>query len=519
MTDQSDTGKSLDVKLRIAQKKAEKVKELQAKALEEAKVLNEPKVLQGADADTSISPAMVPPPRDKKYITSEEGKDDDITIKNVKANTKFDSDNETTLTNTDSIPPPQKPTIEFDSQSRTSSNPKPLRRESFPVSNSSIILISIDPDKRRFFQPLADAITSSSADQLGKILLRLCVEYPDARAVVESFLADTSDEDIINNPPVPPQLIRKTSNSKVDQAPQSLPLIKKVTKAPLPPVAKQEGKLEEEQRPPTIVKSAKKDPQLPLSLFPVEKSARKDSRQPQQPPKHISAQTAVASEKRKWEESVDTSIVTQSLKKSKPSVGDNSKDKQIHSLPEKKFVIPKRSKIDGSSKDHKYAPKLSSNSLSTSEGTKIKSTFESSKPKAINPLLSLFDSDDSEGESSSGKYLCTVNTCRKGFAAQRNLDRHMKAVHKSEGEPFGCSLCTKQFARRDYVYRHLESFHTSAGLKCNACGFTYQDADTLIAHMRSEHGVRLVEEKIKESSTVPKKRVTFQDESRKPWIS
>ncbi|KAF7876470.1 hypothetical protein EAF04_001560 [Stromatinia cepivora] len=504
MTDQSDTGKSLDVKLRIAQKKAEKFKELQAKALE-AKVLNELKVLQDANADISISAAMESPPRDKKYITSEEEKDDVIAIKNVKAKTNFDSENETTLTNTDSIHPPQKPIIEFDSQSRTSSNPKPLRRESLPVSKSSTILISVDPDKRRFFQPLADAITSSSADQLGKILLRLCVEYPDARAVVESFLADTSDGDIISNPPVPPQLIRKTSNSKVDQAPQILPLIKKDTKAPLPPVAKQKGKLEEEQRPLTIAKSARKDPQQPL--------------------KHISAQNAVASEKRKREESIDTPITTQSLKKSKPSVGDNSKDRQIHSSTEKKFVIRKRSKIDGSSKEHKYAlptPKLSSDSLSTSEGTKTKSTFESSKTKTINPLQSLFDSDESEGESSSGKYLCTVNSCRKGFTAQRNLDRHMKAVHKSEGEPFGCSLCPKQFARRDYVYRHLDAFHTSTGLKCNACGFTYQDADTLSAHMRSEHGVRLVEEKIKESSTVPntiKKRVSFQDEPRKPWIS
>ncbi|CAD6455616.1 d80eb68d-dd62-499c-a43b-a69d7152df21 [Sclerotinia trifoliorum] len=434
MIDQSDTGKSLDVKLRIAQRKAEKVKELRAKALEEAKVLNELKLMQDANGFTSISSAMVPLPRDEMRIISEEEKDDHVAIKNAKAKTNLDSDNETALTNTDSTLPPQKPTIEFDNQNRTSSNPKLLKRESLPVTKSSIILISIDPDKRRFFQPLADAITSSSADQLGKILLRLCVKYPDARAVVESFLADTSDEDIINNPTVTPQLIRKNSNPKVHQAPQSLPLIKKVTKDLLPPASKQKVTLEEEPRPPTILKSAKKDPPLPPSRFHVTKSARKDSEQSQQQqPKHISAQTTVASVKRKREESIDTSIVTQSLKKSKPSASDNSKDKQIQSLPEKKFVIPKWSKIDPSSKWHEYTPptpKMSSKPPSTLEGTKIKSTFESSKPKAINPLLSLFDSDDSEGESSSGKYPCTVNSCRKVFAASRNLDRHMKAVHE-----------------------------------------------------------------------------------------
>lgn len=519
MIDQSDTGRPSDVKLRIAQRKAEKVKELQAKALEEAKVLNELKVLQDANAVASISPAMVPPLREEKPITPEEEKD--ITIKNVKAKTDFDSDNETTLTNTDSIPPPQKPTIEFDSQNRTSSNPKPLRRES-PVSKSSIILISIDPDKRRFFQPLADAITSSSADQLGKILLRLCVKYPDARAVVESFLADTSDEDIIYNPPVAPQLIRKTSNSKINQPPQSLPFINRVTKDSLPPAPKEKGEVEEEPRPSTNLKSAKKDSQLPSSRFPVAKFARKDPEQPQPPPKNISAQTTVASEKRKWEESVDTSIVTQSLKKSKPSADDNSKDKQIQLLPEKRFVIPKWSKIDASSKWHEYTPptpKMSSYPPSTLEGTKIKSTLQSSKSKAVNPLLSLFNSDESEGESPSGKYLCTVNSCRKVFTAQSNLGRHMKAVHESKGKPFGCSLCTKQFTRRDYVHKHLETSHTSAGLKCDACGLTYRDAETLNAHMRSGHGVKLVEERSKELSSVPntiKKKVSFQDESRKP---
>lgn len=93
------------------------------------------------------------------------------------------------------IPSPRKPS-RLDCQPQNHASICSQKKESFhdKVSQSTAILELIRPDKRRFFRPLAEAITASGADQLGKILILFCDEYPDARAVVESLLADTSDD-------------------------------------------------------------------------------------------------------------------------------------------------------------------------------------------------------------------------------------------------------------------------------------------------------------------------------------
>lgn len=94
----------------------------------------------------------------------------------------------------------------------------------------------------------------------------------------------------------------------------------------------------------------------------------------------------------------------------------------------------------------------------------------------------------------------------------------MRGVHKTEGESFGCSICTKKYARRDYLYRHLTTFHTT-GLRCNACGLSYGDEDTLNTHMRFEHDVQAVEDKKNKESpkaqNSAKKQVRFQEDSMK----
>lgn len=180
MADESDTGEPLNFKILLAQKKAERVKALQeanalqeAKALEEARALQKLKALQDAAvktatvSDIQFSSATVPPTRDQKYITSDEEEDDEnkplsSRRKAEKAKTSFDSDNTF-------IPSSGNP-IGLDSQSRSSTNPKLSKREPFQpdVSQSSIILKSIELDKRRFFRPLADAIATSSAINLVK---------------------------------------------------------------------------------------------------------------------------------------------------------------------------------------------------------------------------------------------------------------------------------------------------------------------------------------------------------------
>ncbi|TGO18320.1 hypothetical protein BPAE_0386g00050 [Botrytis paeoniae] len=439
----------LDIKFLLQQKKAEKLKALEA------------------------ARPMVPPAWDAKYITTKEGHDGEF-----ESNTNFDSDNETSA-NTASL---QKLFgFNYEPQSRSSTNPKPPRKDE--LSQSSTILISIEPDKRRFFRPLADAITSSSGDQLGKILLRLCVEYPDARAVVESLLVDTIDEGIIDNPH---PLFRRSLNSKIEQSSQKVSPIKKALENPL--LLRSNEK--EEQRP-LIAKSARDDPNSPPAVLAVVKPTRK---LPSVPQTSISPHSSVVSEKRKRDEPADDSIVSQSQKKSKPY-----------------FVIPKHSKKDTPLSENKdtipRSKLLSSNSPSTSER---------SKPKFIESLQPLSDSGNKMvvGGEPSDKYTCSV--CHQEFGMKRNLERHMRGVHKTEGEPFGCSICTKNYALRDYLYRHLASFHTT-GSKCNACGLSYPDGDTLSTHMRSVHGVQAVEDKnIKESPTAlnsAKKQLRFQEDS------
>ncbi|KAF7912273.1 uncharacterized protein EAF01_001294 [Botrytis porri] len=445
----------LDIKFLLQQKKAEKLKALEA------------------------ARPLVPPAWDAKYITTKDGHDGEF-----ESDTKFDSDNETS-TNTAS---PQKPFgFNCEPQSRSSTNPKPLRKDE--ISQSSIILISIEPDKRRFFRPLADAITSSSGDQLGKILLRLCVEYPDARAVVESFLADTIDEGINDNPY---PILRRNSNSKSEQSSQKTSPTKKVLENPLLPVALNNNNQKEEQRP-LIAKSAKDDPKSPPAVLAVVKSTGK---LPSVPQTSISPHSSAVSEKRKRDESVDASVVSQSQKKSKPY-----------------YVIPKHSRKDTPLSENKDTTPLfksmSANSPSTSERPKTKPI------EALQPLSDFANKTGAGGEPSDK---CTCSDCHQEFAMKKNLERHKRVVHKTEGEPFGCSICTKKYALRDYLYRHLTSFHTT-DLKCNACGLLYPDDNILSTHMRSVHGVQVVEDiKIKKTPTVlnsAKKQVRFQEDSMK----
>ncbi|KAF7910376.1 hypothetical protein EAE99_011292 [Botrytis elliptica] len=444
----------LDIKFLLQQKKAEKLKALEA------------------------ARPMVPPARDAKYVTAKEGHDGEF-----ESNINSDSDNETSA-NTAS---PQKPFgTDLEPQSGPSTNPKPLRKDA--LSQSSTILISIEPDKRRFFRPLADAITSSSGDQLGKILFRLCVEYPDARAVVESLLADTIDEGIIENPH---PLLRRSSNSRIEQSSKKISPIKKALKNPFFPVALNNSNQREEQGP-VIAKSARDDPESPPAVLAVVNPAKK---LPSVPQTSISLLSSAVSEKRKRDEPADASIVSQSQKKSKSH-----------------FVIPKHSKRDIPLSENK-----DTNPRSKSLASNLPSSSERSKTKPIEALQSISDSGNKMGVGEEPPDKCSCSICHQEFS-KKNLERHMRGIHKTEGEPFGCSLCTKKYAFRDYLYRHLTSFHTN-GLKCIACGLSYPDDNILNTHMRSVHGVQAVEDKkINESPTAPnsvKKQVRFQEDSMK----
>ncbi|ATZ47505.1 hypothetical protein BCIN_02g07780 [Botrytis cinerea B05.10] len=439
----------LDIKFLLQQKKAEKLKALEA------------------------ARPTVPQAWDAKYIKTKKGHDGEY-----ESDTNLDSDAELPA---NAVSPQEPFGFDTESQSRSLTNQKPLRKDK--LSQSSTILISIDSDKRRFFRPLADAITSSSGNQLGEIVLRLCVEYPDARAVVESLLAATSDESTIDNPR---PLLRRSSNSKIEQSPQNITPIKKALENPLLPIVLNG---EKDEQAPIIAKSARDDLKSPPAVLAVVEPSRK---LPSLLQTSTSLDRSVVSEKRKREEPADA----QSQKKAKPY-----------------YVIPKHPKKNVPLSENKDAIQplklLSSNSPRTSEH---------SKPKSIHSLQPVSNSGDKNnvGGEPSDKHTCSV--CYQNFGLNSHLERHMRCVHKTEGEPFGCSICTKKYARRDYLYRHLTTFHTT-GLRCNACGLSYGDEDILNTHMRFEHDVQAVEnKKIKESPKAldsAKKQVRFQEDSMK----
>jgi hypothetical protein len=58
------------------------------------------------------------------------------------------------------------------------------------------LIFSLSEKRRGFFQPLVEAIRDSKRDHLEGILLHLCIQFPDARAVAESLL--TADDSAID---------------------------------------------------------------------------------------------------------------------------------------------------------------------------------------------------------------------------------------------------------------------------------------------------------------------------------
>lgn len=157
------------------------------------------------------------------------------------------------------------------------------------------------------------------------------------------------------------------------------------------------------------------------------------------------------------------------------------------------------------------------NPRSKSLASNFPTTSGRSKPKPVEALKSLSDSCNKLGVGGESSDKCTCSVCHQEFG-KKSLERHMRGIHKTEGEPFGCSICTKKYALREYLYRHLTSVHTK-GLKCNACGLSYPDDNILNTHMRSVHGGQAAEDKtIKESPTAPnsaKKQVRFHEDSMK----
>jgi hypothetical protein len=91
------------------------------------------------------------------------------------------------------------------SKRRKRANPGPSTHALSPITGDSSTPPGVDvvahqlksllSEKRRgFFQPLAEAIRDSKRDHLEGILLHLCIQFPDARAVAESLL--TADENV-----------------------------------------------------------------------------------------------------------------------------------------------------------------------------------------------------------------------------------------------------------------------------------------------------------------------------------
>ena len=73
------------------------------------------------------------------------------------------------------------------------------------------------------------------------------------------------------------------------------------------------------------------------------------------------------------------------------------------------------------------------------------------------------------------------NSCRKLFAKQSDLKRHMSYLHKAEQR---CNLCRKLFAKESDLKRHMSHLHNrKSRSKCEFCDKTFVNIYSLQIHL------------------------------------
>ena len=93
-------------------------------------------------------------------------------------------------------------------------------------------------------------------------------------------------------------------------------------------------------------------------------------------------------------------------------------------------------------------------------------------------------------ESQSVTYVCSH--CSQGFSAKRDLQRHIKNVHKrvaNERGDYVCSVCSAQFQYVSNLSRHMKNLHGPEGkkFKCPKCPRTYKYKHNMQVHVESGH--------------------------------
>ena len=82
-------------------------------------------------------------------------------------------------------------------------------------------------------------------------------------------------------------------------------------------------------------------------------------------------------------------------------------------------------------------------------------------------------------------YVCEL--CGKSYNKKVELTQHMYH-HSGEEKPYACDYCEYRCVRLDYLKKHVKT-HTQEKLyKCSICSAAFSLRDTLIIHMKRQHG-------------------------------
>ncbi|KAI9499470.1 hypothetical protein BDB00DRAFT_794084 [Zychaea mexicana] len=93
----------------------------------------------------------------------------------------------------------------------------------------------------------------------------------------------------------------------------------------------------------------------------------------------------------------------------------------------------------------------------------------------------------------------TCRTCYKTFSRSRDLDRHLRTVHRPPGTGIQCPDCGLLLARRDNVRRHRGNQQCRHRLRfgqqscnmCWACNKVFHSKNSLMRHQIASHKRRM----------------------------
>ena len=96
-------------------------------------------------------------------------------------------------------------------------------------------------------------------------------------------------------------------------------------------------------------------------------------------------------------------------------------------------------------------------------------------------------------------YRCSYETCYKHYNTEKNLRRHIRAVH-NEPQRFQCTYCRKQLASTQNLREHMYLHTGEMPYQCSVsgCGARFRQGSQLSAHRKTHSALSTPEGVFKE---------------------